>query len=536
MNRSILLIWLFTMACSQVASCDDPTGKDHRVVVGGRPPSGYTGPTARILEDNVHAIKQNSTIKLNESDFRYAHMYGYSRLFEQMNLHGYSHDRLTEGRLTPALLANYDVIFLNLVDESRPNFTEDEIEAVRAFVHKGGGLFVIADHTNVYRHAEMTNPLLAPYGIEIRYEICVDVSPHTVSGLGWILVTDVREHPVGEDVLEFSLQTGGPVDGPGGVGFTSSGGWGDKWNPEMKEGYYGNWTKDPDEQSGPQAVVQAVEYGGGRVFVVGDQNIFGDPYFLFLDNRGLALNAFEWLAHRESESMRDSPMPGLNVRIDAAADSLSTGKAGATNHYTFYTNLNRVASLSALATRRPLPWTPDVLMWLEPSRVVSDETLEEADAVLANGGQLTLVLHPGQISTASIHLLQHLGLSAGYETSSGTPVDLSETAVIDRLLEVTLVQKLRDKTVSLASCPAIRCPEHAVWTATDAGGTSCDLLCEFPLLNGRVLLSFAGEFYRRSALGDVHDVPKDASEAAYLLELGLSDVFLEFGIPQRYQN
>ncbi len=536
MNRSIQLIWLFTMACSQVASCDDPSGTDRRVVIGGRPPAGYTGNTTRILEDNVHAVKQNSTIKLNESDFRYAHMYGYSRLFEQMNLHGYSHDRLTEGRLTPSLLADYDVVFLNLMDETRPAFTEDEIEAVRAFVHAGGGLFVIADHTNVYRHAELTNPLLAPYGIEIRYEICVDVSPHTVSGLGWILVTDVREHPVHGDVLEYSLQTGGPVDGPGGVGFTSAGGWGDLWNPEMKEGYYGNWTKDPGEQSGPQAVVQAVEYGSGRVFVVGDQNIFGDPYLMFLDNRGLALNGFEWLAHRETEAMRDSPMPGLNVRIDTAADNLSTGKAGTTNHYTFFTNLNRIAALSALATRRPLAWIPDVLLWLEPSRVVADEVLEEADTVLANGGQLTLVLHPGQISPASIHLLQHFDLAAGFETSAGAAVDLSETAVVDRLENVTLAPKLRDRTVTLASCPAIRCPEHAVWTATDASGGSCDLLCEFPLLNGRFLVSFAGEFYRRSAQGDVHDVPKDASEAAYLLELGLSDVWLEFGIPQRYQN
>ena len=536
MKRSIWLVWLFTMACSQVASCDDSSNAEYRVVIGGRPPADYTGSTTRILEDNVHAVKQNSTLKLNESDFRYAHMYGYARLFEQMNLHGYSHDRLTEGRITPKLLADYDVIFLNLMDETRPSFTEDEIEAVRAFVHAGGGLFVIADHTNVYKHAEMTNPLLAPYGTEIRYEICVDVSPYTVSGLGWILVSDVRDHPVNSDVLEYSLQTGGPVDGPGGIGFTSPGGWGDKWNPQMNEGYYGNWTKDPDEQSGPQAVVQAVEYGSGRVFVVGDQNIFGDPYFMFIDNRSLALNGFEWLAHREGQLMRNSPMPGLNVRIDTAADSLSTGKAGQTNHYTFYTNLNRIASLSALATRRPLPWTPDVLMWLEPSRVVTDDVLEEANTVLASGGQVTLVLHPGQIPAAAIQLLEHFELAAGYETSAGSPVNLSETAVIDRLENVTLNQKLRDKTVTLPSCPAIRCPEHAVWTATDGNGGTCDLLCEFPLLNGRFLVSFAGEFYRRSGLGDVHDVPKDATEAAYLLELGLSDVFLEFGIPQRYQN
>ncbi len=533
-TRSLVLLLMFTMACAHVVSCEDSKRGSEQVVIGGRPPAGYQGRVTRILEDNVHAIKQNSTLKLNESDFRYVHMYGYARLFEQLNLHGYSHDRLVGGTLTPELLSRYDVIFLNLMDESRPSFTPDEIEAVRQFVHRGGGLFVIADHTNVYRHAEMTNPLLEPYGISIRYEICVDVSPHTVSGLGWILVSDLRPHPVNEGVFEYSLQTGGPLDGPGGIGFTSPSGWGDKWNPDMKDGYYGNWTRDPDEVSGPQSVAQAVEYGSGRVFVVGDQNIFGDPYIHFIDNRPLALNAFEWLAHREGENLRDQPLPGLNIRIDTAADNLSCGKSGMPDHYTFYTNLNRVAAVSALATRRPLPWTPDVLMWLEPSRTVEDDVLEEADAVLASGGQLAIVVHPGQMTAASIQLLQHFGLADVYEDPSGNPVDLAASSVNQTLSEVTLRQKLRTREIRLASCPAIACPGHAVWTAEDASGAACDLLCEFPSRNGRILVSFAGGYYRRSALGDVHDVPKDASEMAYLLELGFTDVLLEYGIPQRY--
>ncbi len=534
MHRFILSVCIMSLFMGFMA-CENGKTSDKNVVIGGRPPAGYSGPTTRILEDNVHSIKQNSTLRLNESDFRYSTMYGYFRLFEQLNTHGYSHDRLTGGRLTSGILSNYDVMFLNLVDESRPSFTEEEIEAVRNFVHGGGGLFVIADHTNVYRHAEITNPLLAPFGIEIRYEIAVDVSPHTVSGLGWILLTDLTDHPVNRDLVEYSFQTGGPVDGPGGIAFTSPGGWGDKWDPDMKEGYYGNWTKDPDEQTGPQAVVQAVEYGQGRVVVVGDQNIFGDPYLMFIDNRGLALNAFEWLAKRDDENppLRNRPMAGLNIRIDTAADNMSTAKASMNNHYTFYTNLNRVSSISALATRRPLPWNPEVLMWLEPSRLITDEVFEEADRILAGGGQVVLVIHPGQIGPASIQILQHFDLASGYETSDGQWIDLSETAVHTKLEGVSVQQKWRDRQMTLSFCPAIRCPEHAVWSAVTSSGESCDLLCEFPVLNGRFLLSFTGEHFRRQNLGDVHDVPKDATEAVFLMQLALTDVFLEFGIPQR---
>ena len=534
-KRSFVLMLMFTMACAHVVSCED-SRSDAQVVIGGRPPVDYQGNVTRILEDNVHSIKQNSTLKLNESDFRYVHMYGYARLFEQLNLHGYSHDRLVSGKLSTKLLSQYDVLFLNLMDESLPSFTPDEIEAVRQFVHNGGGLFVIADHTNVYKHAEMTNPLLEPYGISIRYEICVDVAPHTVSGLGWILVTDLRDHPVNADVVEYSLQTGGPLDGPGGIGYTSPSGWGDKWNPEMKDGYYGNWTKDPDEVSGPQSVVQAVEYGLGRVVVVGDQNIFGDPYIHFLDNRTLALNAFEWLAHREGEKLRNQPLVGLNIHIDTSADNLSCGKSGLPDHYTFYTNLNRVAAVSALATRNTLPWTPDVIMWLEPTRTVEESMLEEAENVLISGGQVVIIVHPGQLSASSTQLLKHFGVANHYEDTAGNPLDLTTAAVTQNVSHVTLHQKLRSREIQLDSCPAITCPEHEVWTATDANGVSCDVLCEFPKLNGRVLVSFAGAFYRRSALGDVHDVPKNASEMAYLLELGLTDVLLEYGIPQRYNN
>ena len=528
--KKLILYLAYLMFLLSVSCDNDNPDSSEKIVLGGNVPDDYTGTVTRVLEDNVHTIKQNSTLILNENDFRYTHMYGFDRLFNHLHRYGYAHDRLVSGRFTKELLSNYDVLFINLVDDTRPGFSEEEIAAVEDFVKNGGGLFVIADHTNVYNHAEMTNPLLAPYDITIRYEIAVDVAPHSVSGLGWILVSDLREHPVNNDIYEYSLETGGPLDGPGGIGFTSPQGWGDAWDPNMEEGYYGNWTKDPGEPSGPQSVVQAVEYGQGRVVVVGDQNIFGDPYLFFIDNSGLAFNAFEWLAHRENDSphLKDQPSEGLNIRIDTKADDLNMGKSGQNDHYTFYTNLNRVAAVTAHATRRPLPFLPDVSMVVEPIYMPDASSLDEMNRVLDAGGQVALVIEPTSISEASRNFMNYWGIDWGLKDKDGNDFDINSSGnVYSVLSDAVTTTEVRGKNLKLSRCAELTCPGHAILSAENENG-NCDLICSYDVSGGRFLLILTGKLFRRSDLGDVHDVPAGYREAAYMLELGLTDILLDY--------
>ncbi len=519
-------------------SCDDDsTGSGNEIVEGGRVPDGYSGTITRILEDNVHATKQNTTYQLTETDFSYVHMYAFRRLFNHLNRYGYEHDRLVSGHLTPELLAQYDIVFINLMDTEKPDFTEEEISAVEEWVSEGGGLFLIADHTNVYRHAEKLNPLLEPYGITIRYEIAVDQPPHSVSGLGWILVTDLTDHPVNDGIHEYSLQTGGPIDGPGGTGFTSAMGWGDFWDETMTGGFYGNWTKDEGEQSGPQAVVQAVTHGLGKVFIAGDQNMFGDPYLWFIDNGGLALNAFEWLAHREDDDppLRFHKAEGLNIHIDARADQLSMGKAGATNHYTFYVNMNRVEALTTHASRYPLYFEPDVCMVVEPAATSDATFLAEMDQVLADGGQAVVIVDPNTMSTASSTLLGHFGVDYQLEDLDGASVDLTVGSLNAPVLDmVTTNEDLRGAPRTLERCSPLQCPGHALVSAQDSSGQTCDLICEYPVSSGRLVLVFTGYHFRNGALGGEHVVPYTDhdngifTEANYFLQLGMTDLLLDY--------
>ncbi|MGM0595936.1 MAG: hypothetical protein ACQES9_02760 [Myxococcota bacterium] len=533
---TIIFFSLFSFLIS--SGCDNSNELNGRTIIEeGRVPSDYDGQITRILEDNVHATKQNTTFALTENDFFYSHMYAFNRLFNHLNQNGYEHDRLVSGKLTPELLKNYDIIFLNLMDDQKPDFTEEEIEAVENFINNGGGLFVIADHTNVYYHAEKTNPLLAPYGIEIRYEIAVDVYPHSVAGLGWILVQDLKDHPVNEGLIEYSLQTGGTLDGPGGIGYISENGWGDLWDPEMKEGFYGNWSKDPNESWGPLSVVQTVQYGEGRVMVTGDQNIFGDPYLFFIDNNGLALNGFEWLAQREDEStpLRNRRPQGLNIRVDSKCDDLSMAKSGSSGHYTFYVNLNRVQEITAHATRAPLPLTPDVAMAVDPVNTIDASSLEEMESVLQYGGQVVFVVKPSFISSAAQDFLNYWQLDLNLETSGGSPLNILEESIeIPQLSDITTIEQLRSNNLSFPSCYDVQCPGHALVSAMDTSNNSCDLICEYEIENGRLLLVFASKYLNNGGLGEEHDVPhnnpddENYSESCYYFELGLTDLLLEY--------
>ncbi len=516
------LLWLsLGLACLLGSACT-------RVVESGAPPSDYAGPISRVLEDNVHSLLQNSTYTLTNRDFRYQRSYGYSRLFQHLHRNGYRHDRLLRGALTDALLRRYDVLFINLLDVDRPDFTPGERAAVVRFVENGGGLFIIADHTNVYHHAERINPMVEPFGLRIRYETATDVGAHTLLGKGWLSVTNMRHHPVTEGVYQFGFYSGGPIDGPGGVAFTSAQGFGDKWDPNMKEGYFGNWEQDDDEPKESMALVQAVTYGKGRVVIVGDQNIFGNGTLLSLDNATLGLNTVEWLAKRDGETppLRHRPWAGINIRFDAAASQCSMCRNRDGNYFTFYFNWNRHPPLSAHATMRPLPHTPDVLVWMAPRRPADNPTWQEATATLARDGQVMLVFDPAKMSHAQAHILERFELQTRFTTSDGAPLPIGA----GRLQQEALKATLKDVTVDtspnqspfvLEECPAVRCPKHALISATDASGATCDLLCAFDQSPGRVLVSLAGAIFLNENMGKEHNTPNGKFRAPFLLQQAL---------------
>jgi hypothetical protein len=515
-----------------VASCSDDNSL--KIVHQGIVPDSYNGPLTRILEDNLHSIKQNSTIKLSESSFKYSQTYGYSRVFKHLNVNGYSHDRITRGLITPELLNEYDILFINLVDDEQKDFKVSERAAICDFVFSGGSLFMITDHTNVYNHAKRVNPILSMLGMKARYETAVDNVPHVIEGLAWIKVSDFKEHPVTTEVQEIELLTGGTLDGDGGVAFISPLGWGDYWNPfnpEKPVGKYGNWILDSNEDSGPLSVVQANTYGSGRVVVVGDQNIFGDPNLYFLDNYKLIFNSMEWLGKREDEEppLRDRKPEGLIIKIDGKSSDNNMSKTfrRTVDRYPFYMNLNRNSDVTAFSSTYPLSYTPHVLMVVEPEFTVDSSTVNEAQAVLDNGGQIVIIFDPSINSPQVLTFMEYWNLDWELSDKNSVSIDISELYTVEPVESVSVNLENRGKIVELKNISGIKCTNNSMLAGMDLMGNSIDLFCKYEKSNGKIILVFTGKNFTQETLGDILSRPEGEQLNNYRLERELVELLLK---------
>ena len=233
--------------------------------------------------------------------YDYHHLYGYRHLFRYLESRGVTLDEITIGPIDKNKLADVGMLFINLTSMDMPPFRMSEIKAIKQYVENGGGLLVVTDHSNCYYHAYKLTQLFEELGMELTTETACDVAPQTLAnGNGWIVINRFQPHAITENIEAIAMMTGGTVDERYGIGFTSDSAWGDQWlvHPYGEgdtPGFYGNWTLDKGERTGKLAVMLAKKVGRGRIFVVGDQNMWGDAFCNYADNYKLWLNSVAWL-------------------------------------------------------------------------------------------------------------------------------------------------------------------------------------------------------------------------------------------------
>lgn len=375
------------------------------------PPDGTEGPW--ILVDLYHTRLQNhEDYRLSKWDYNYQGVYGYYRAFEHLSDHGYKVRSIREMPLNAQRLEGFDILFINLLDSRRPAISKAEKIAIQQWVREGGGLFVIADHTNVYRSAERINPLLKPMGIEVGYHTLIDRSPEfAVNGMAWLMVWDFDPHFVTRGVDMISPQTGGPIFGDHGVAWTSPTSFADFWDEEDTGGFYGNWTFDGDEKlepRGPLALVSAADYGDGRVVVVGDQNLFGDAWLYFADNFDLMMNSFQWLAGRDGDAPLRSARPaGYNIGLDMSHHEFILGNGKDDSYYPFFVNFNRDHGVTARA-RLGIDTDDDALFLMDPSLEYDAAAIRRIRSFFQHGKTVVLSFEADAIKPATRALLAEL--------------------------------------------------------------------------------------------------------------------------------
>jgi hypothetical protein len=384
------------------------------------------GPGHWILVDLYHSRLQNPVDhRLKKWGYSYQGVHGYARLFDHLQDNGYPWRYTKKTQLSDALLKDYTLLFINLLHKERPDFTEAERGAIRRFVERGGGLVMIVDHSNVYKHAERANRLLEPMGVEVMFHTAVDPNPNTISGSGWIAITHHdADHPINRDVELISFQTGGTLKTPHATSTLSEQGFADLWD-ESVDGFYGNWKHDGDDEVEPRGkipVVAAASYGKGRVVVVADQNIYGDTWIGLADNWTHALNVFEWAAGAEgSPAPLRLTRPKLHtIGLDLFFSERTAGRNNHEDHYTFFVHLNRDREVFARATEQ-ISGHEDTLILPAPSRPYTPKAINELRSHLDRGKRIIILLDPTRFTQPSAGLIQ--ALAPDFEiTARGTSV------------------------------------------------------------------------------------------------------------------
>lgn len=388
------------------------------------------GDGAWILVDLYHTRLQNpEDHRMVKDSYAYQGVHGYSRLFDHLEANGYPWSSIRERTLSAERLEGYDALFINLLSSRYPDFTEEEVEVIKDYVRGGGGLFLIADHTNVYRHAERANRFLIPMGLEITYHSALDTAENSVSGLGWIAIDNLEEHPTNAGVDMISFQTGGPVQAVSADGTvtarTSERGFGDLWIEENGGGFYGDWRRTDEELEplGNVPVVAAAEYGEGRVVVVGDQNIYGDAWLHFGDNFKHALNIFEWVTKNEGAEvpLRDTPTSGTPLAIDIKHNGYAPGDSGSRGYYSFFVNFNRDQTVTATGVLR-YSGQEQAIVFPSPDDEFTDDELDSIRGYLDDGKRVVILADARELADdnrrGTVQLIREL--APGFTVSDGT--------------------------------------------------------------------------------------------------------------------
>lgn len=126
----------------------------------------------RILLDEAHSRWERTDHAYdtdwygNESGYNYYCMAQYLR-------HFYSLDFNMDGLLTAEKLADYDVLILKTPTDA---YSPEELDAIEAFVRRGGGLFALGEHTNVFGSSVFLNEVTRRFGIAFRYNSVFDIT------------------------------------------------------------------------------------------------------------------------------------------------------------------------------------------------------------------------------------------------------------------------------------------------------------------------------------------------------------------------
>jgi hypothetical protein len=195
--------------------------------------------------------------------------------------------------ITEKILGEVDIL---IIKTPTVPFRKEEIDAIEKFVRKGGGLFLIGDHTNVFGSTTYLNPLASKFGLRLGYDSTYDLN---TLGFSVAKPSALLPHPVMGKVPPFMFATSCTAYGSL---FTEDIILGTQLRTLLLDysrvSFFPNRDKVKDFTFG--VFIQAIgkSHGRGRVLLFTDSTVFSNFYFFLYGRSEFALSSLDWLNRR----------------------------------------------------------------------------------------------------------------------------------------------------------------------------------------------------------------------------------------------
>jgi hypothetical protein len=133
-------------------------------------PAG-SGIAKSLRFDEAHGDWESTLRPMRTDWYGKDSVYNYASLSQWLSYY-YDVDAIEEP-LSEATLDGCDILVIKI--PSKP-YSESEVQAITQHVRRGGGLFVIGDHTNVFGSTTALNSVLAPFHLALRDDATYDLA------------------------------------------------------------------------------------------------------------------------------------------------------------------------------------------------------------------------------------------------------------------------------------------------------------------------------------------------------------------------
>jgi len=274
----------------------------------------------KVLFDEAHqqawTIDESTAKRMNTSQPADA---SYARAAKKLKQEGFRIERHLGPLIESTKLDNTDVLVIPHFSDPRfekttglgnHNFTDNEIEAIVAFVLAGGGLVILGEHEHE-KYGTNLNQLLEKFGIKIKHGSVVDTSENYNGVVSWIKPTfAAKKVGITARVNSLVLYRSGTIE-----------------ISEIKNFEFKVLAYSSKTSSHPcEPVLVYGQVGLGRIVVIADSDWIGDDSVDDADHLQLFSNLITWVsANKPLKTDNEIPiLPKSWIELKKAVTNLRT--------------------------------------------------------------------------------------------------------------------------------------------------------------------------------------------------------------------